>query len=163
MAKCLVAADMAQSLLSWSIANLGSNLRRNSAKLPALETKGRGEPKVAWVQVDKVVSRRLAFVILDQTVEPIPTSSPVFQDAPLSFRRSLPRSRSRCLFLSPRPPSSSSFDFRWSQLYRDPLLVLSNVAMKKTGTFGVGKDLVDRLPTTLEALRAQLVRADYRG
>ena len=44
-----------------------------------------------------------------------------------------------------------------AQLYRDPLLVFSNAAMKKTGTFGVGKDLIERLPASLDVLRARLV------
>ena len=42
------------------------------------------------------------------------------------------------------------------QLYRDPLLRIAEVAMEQTGTLGVSKDLLERLPGTLTQLHAQL-------
>jgi hypothetical protein len=42
------------------------------------------------------------------------------------------------------------------QLYRDPLLRIAHAAMRQTGTLGVGKDLLERLPATLTQLHAQL-------
>ena len=42
------------------------------------------------------------------------------------------------------------------QLYRNPLLHIAQAAMQQTGTLGVSKDLLERLPTTLERLHAQL-------
>ena len=43
-----------------------------------------------------------------------------------------------------------------AQLYRDPLLSIAHVAMQKTGTLGVGKDVLERLPAALTQLHAQL-------
>jgi hypothetical protein len=42
------------------------------------------------------------------------------------------------------------------QLYRDPLLRIAHAAMQQTGTLGVGTDVLERLPATLEQLHAQL-------
>ncbi len=43
-----------------------------------------------------------------------------------------------------------------AQLYRDPLLSIAHAAMQKTGTLGVSQDVLERLPTTLMQLHAQL-------
>jgi hypothetical protein len=43
-----------------------------------------------------------------------------------------------------------------AQLYRAPLLSIADIALKKTGTIGVGKDILERLPATIEQLQAQL-------
>jgi len=42
------------------------------------------------------------------------------------------------------------------ELYRNPLLSLASAAMQQTGTLGIGKDLLERLPATLAQLQAQL-------
>ena len=43
-----------------------------------------------------------------------------------------------------------------AQLYRDPLLSLAHAAMQKTGTLDISQDILERLPTTLTQLHAQL-------
>ena len=43
-----------------------------------------------------------------------------------------------------------------AQLYRDPLLSLAHAAMQKTGTLDISQDIIERLPTTLTQLHAQL-------
>jgi hypothetical protein len=42
------------------------------------------------------------------------------------------------------------------EIYRTPLLRLAHAAMQQTGTLGVGEDMLERLPATLEQLQAQL-------
>jgi hypothetical protein len=44
-----------------------------------------------------------------------------------------------------------------AQLYRDPLLEVANIAMKKTGILGVEKEIIERLPALLKQLQTQLV------
>jgi hypothetical protein len=43
-----------------------------------------------------------------------------------------------------------------AQLYRDPLLHIAEVAIQKTGTLGVSKDLLERFPGTLTRLHESL-------
>jgi hypothetical protein len=43
-----------------------------------------------------------------------------------------------------------------AQLYREPLARMANLAMQKTATLGIERDLTDRLPRLLEQLQAQL-------
>jgi hypothetical protein len=44
-----------------------------------------------------------------------------------------------------------------AQLYREPLQKIADAAMKKTGTLGVGKDVIERLPAALRELQEQVV------
>jgi hypothetical protein len=43
-----------------------------------------------------------------------------------------------------------------AELYRDPLLEIANMVMKKTGIIGVDKEIIERLPGALKQLHAQL-------
>jgi hypothetical protein len=43
-----------------------------------------------------------------------------------------------------------------AELYRDPLLNIAHAAMQQTGTLGVGKDILERLPAMLTQLQAHL-------
>jgi hypothetical protein len=43
-----------------------------------------------------------------------------------------------------------------AELYRDPLLEIANMVMKKTGALGVDKETIERLPGTLKQLQTQL-------
>ena len=49
-----------------------------------------------------------------------------------------------------------------AQLYSDPLLSIAHAAMQKTGTLGVSQDVLERLPTTLMQLHAQLTAPTSR-
>jgi len=44
-----------------------------------------------------------------------------------------------------------------AQLYRDPLLEIANAVMHKTGVLGVEKEILERLPGTLNQLQTQLM------
>lgn len=45
-----------------------------------------------------------------------------------------------------------------AELYREPLVEISNMVMKKTGVLGVDKEMIERLPDSVKQLHAQLGR-----
>ena len=44
-----------------------------------------------------------------------------------------------------------------AQLYREPLQAIADTAMQKTGTLGISKDVVERLPVALRQLQELLL------